>query len=705
MSIRAAVAVSENIEQPYQAGVALADQILDKLSLKSRAIGILFVGIEFDPHSLLRGVRERLSFPIVGCTTASEANSEGYFEDSASLLVITGDDLAIGVGVGEGLTRDPEGAVKRAIDAARAMLGPAQPALAVTFPDCALSVSADYVLRLLVEGLGRDVPLTGGLPGDGLHFKRTFQFVNDRVFSDSVPVALIGGAVKAVVVTRSGWVPMGRRARATKVNGNVLLEVDGQPAAEYFKRYISAMAEPSVIASHPVAILDQSMDDEAARHFIIRSPFFYEEDSGAITYNGDIPLNAQIQLARGSQDDILNGARDAARTLKKRAGGRPLDALLCFSCAGRKLMLGLDTKREIEILLGELAEGSAAPPPVNGFYTYGEIGAFDSSRRDLNSTKFHNTTLVLCGLMSVPAPAAAITPSPPSAIEPASGDARLTEILAENEKLKQEVSRLNRAVQRMERRAELMDKVWRGKEQVNAALYSDVERLSQELEAEKRKVDSLVTNMLPSAIAERLKASGGTIAESFEQATVLFADLVGFTALSEKLLPEKLVTVLNDLFSAFDDLAERYHVEKIKTIGDAYMVAGGIPEPRRDHALLVAAMSLDMQNAVSDFARRLNLPLTIRVGIHSGPVIAGVIGKKKFVYDLWGDTVNTAARLQSHGIPGRIQVSEATYSRLCDDFELEERGLVPVKDKGNMRTWLLVARKPTMSVRGVPFFF
>jgi class 3 adenylate cyclase len=715
MSIRAAVAFSEDIDDPYKAGLDIADQINAQLKLGARGVGILFASIEFDAELLLRGIRERLSIPLLGCTTASEANSAGYFEESASLIVLTGEGISIGIGIGEGLTQDPARAVRAACDAASAMLGRAPPKLAIAFPDCAFSTSGDQVLRLLSEKLGSSVPVVGGLPGDGLSFKGATQFYNDRVIRDAVPILLLGGAMTAVVVTRSGWVPMGRRARATKVSGNVLYEIDNRPALEYFTRYLATLGDPSIMGSLPVALVDRSLDDDEGRHFILRAPLVHDKDTGAVTYNGDIPLNAEIQLARGTQEDILEGVRDATRTLRRRVGDLPLDALLCFSCVGRRLLLGLETKREIELILHELARETPpssdgqrftpvpgtrpGPPkiPVNGFYTYGEIGPIDSSRRHLAATKFHNTTLVLCAISGLASPSddLELTPALPGVVD----------LDAENQRLKRDNLRLTRSVRKLEERIETIDKMARANEQVSLSLYSEIERVRLELEEEKRKVDALLLNILPAPIAERLKSRAGTIAEAFPAATVLFSDIVGFTALSEQIPPDRVVTLLSDLFSAFDDLVDRYQLEKIKTIGDAYMVAGGIPHTRADHAIAVAALALDMQGVVADFARRLSQPMSVRIGIHSGPVVAGVIGKKKFIYDLWGDTVNTAARMESHGIPGQIQVSERSYGLLRDDFELEERGPIQVKDKGVMRTWLLLGRKPTMSVRGIPYFF
>jgi class 3 adenylate cyclase len=172
--------------------------------------------------------------------------------------------------------------------------------------------------------------------------------------------------------------------------------------------------------------------------------------------------------------------------------------------------------------------------------------------------------------------------------------------------------------------------------------------------------DGLLLNVLPRPIAERLKRDPGVIAERYDEVSVLFADVADFTPFAERTSPERLVGVLNEVFSAFDVLTERHRLEKIKTIGDAYMVAGGLPEPRADHAEAIAALAVDMQAELARVCEALGLGLEIRIGIDSGPVVAGVIGRRKFIYDLWGDTVNTASRMDSHGVPGRILVPAAT---------------------------------------------
>lgn len=211
------------------------------------------------------------------------------------------------------------------------------------------------------------------------------------------------------------------------------------------------------------------------------------------------------------------------------------------------------------------------------------------------------------------------------------------------------------------------------------------------LQLEQEKSERLLLNILPKPVAERLKQSPEVIAERFEEVTVLFVDIVGFTSLSAQISPEELVGLLNQVFSMFDGLAGKHGLEKIKTIGDAYMAVAGLPTPRPDHAEAVANMALELQGKIAAIAGE---RLQVRIGIHSGPVVAGVIGKKKFSYDLWGDTVNTASRMESHGLTGSIQVTEATYQRLQGRYRFEPRGPIQVKGKGEISTYLLLGENP-----------
>jgi adenylate cyclase len=227
-------------------------------------------------------------------------------------------------------------------------------------------------------------------------------------------------------------------------------------------------------------------------------------------------------------------------------------------------------------------------------------------------------------------------------------------------------------------------------------------RAEEALRLEQDKTERLLLNILPKLIAHRLKQDqrvlakqgvAALIAESFDDVTILFADIVGFTPLSARLPPIEMVNLLNQIFSRFDQLAQQYGLEKIKTIGDAYMVVGGLPVPSDNHIEAIAYMALDMQQAIHCFQAEQGESFQIRIGINIGSVVAGVIGINKFIYDLWGDAVNVASRMESSGIPGRIQVTQQMYERLKDKFEFEERGAIVVKGKGKMTTYWLIDTK------------
>jgi len=221
---------------------------------------------------------------------------------------------------------------------------------------------------------------------------------------------------------------------------------------------------------------------------------------------------------------------------------------------------------------------------------------------------------------------------------------------------------------------------------------AELEIAYRALREEQEKSERLLLNILPHLVAQRLKSGEKLIADSFPDASVLFADIVGFTHFSSQISPEKLVGYLDSIFSRFDHLLEPYGVEKIKTIGDAYMVVCGIPQTRHEHLTPLVDMALEMLRSLDDFNREQGLSLQIRIGIHSGPVVAGVIGQKKFIYDLWGDTVNTASRMESCGVPGKIQITEETRQRLSASYQVMPRGKIAVKGKGEVMTYFIMQK-------------
>ena len=281
--------------------------------------------------------------------------------------------------------------------------------------------------------------------------------------------------------------------------------------------------------------------------------------------------------------------------------------------------------------------------------------------------------------------------------------------LAQSLDMKKELYEIHHAVSKMYRREGLIDKAFEHFVEYHTLekqlLHGEVQKKVKQLDAERRfnaseklrieadhqreVTDKILHNILPSSIADRLKNGEQVIADSSENVTVLFADIVGFTKLSAKVSAEQLVRMLNDVFLLFDELAEKYGLEKIKTIGDCYMVVGGLPEKRDDHAQAVVKMGLDMASNLHTIPLAKEANLNIRIGIHTGGVVAGVIGKRKFAYDIWGDTVNTASRMESHGEAGKVHVSNEVYKLIKADFILIDRGEIEVKGKGKMQTWFV----------------
>ncbi len=228
-----------------------------------------------------------------------------------------------------------------------------------------------------------------------------------------------------------------------------------------------------------------------------------------------------------------------------------------------------------------------------------------------------------------------------------------------------------------------------------------LQQAEQSLRIEQEKSERLLLNILPKPIADRLKEGPQIIADNFPEVTILFADIVGFTELSTRVSPIRLVEMLNEIFSAFDYFVDKHNLEKIKTIGDSYMVVGGLLTAHANHAEAIAEMAFDMQTAITRLNKESEHQFSLRIGINTGPVTAGVIGSKKFIYDLWGDAVNLASRMESHGLIGQIQMTTSTYEQLKDKYLFKKRGKIEVKGKGEVMTYLLLGRNRLAAGKGL----
>jgi len=392
MTLRAVSVASENIEDARAAGVEVAEAALAQTSLAKRSVGILLASIEVDREKLLEGIRSKLDVPIIGCTTYSEATHAGYTEDSVTLFLLTSDTLEIGIGLGENLIYDIDGAVTKAWDDARRQLS-SEPRLAFVFPDAALIAKGELIVDALVKKSAGKIPIMGGCPGDGGAFKKTFQFANGQVYSDAIPILLLGGAdVEPVVITETGWEPMGVKGTATKVDGTRLLEVDGRPAIEYVGRYIANIDDPEVLGTFPIAVFDKDTAASSEPRYMLRSPFFYDKETGSVAYGGLIPEGCSLQMGRAYRDRVIASSKTAAEKVLEQK--RNPTCVFFASCGARKLVLGGAIQEEVNTLKAAFSDGT----PIAGFYSYGEIGPFDSRQELTTRAQYHNCTLVVCAL-------------------------------------------------------------------------------------------------------------------------------------------------------------------------------------------------------------------------------------------------------------------------------------------------------------------
>lgn len=495
-----------------------------------------------------------------------------------------------------------------------------------------------------IQALRPDVAVAGGLAanatGFDYNFGRSADLGTTYVFTERG--LAVRGAAGASIVGRSlmihrdinlGWKTIGKKMRITKVveRGAVsrVYQIDGLAALEVYRKYFGEQVAQGL----PAAAINFPFIVDRDDLEIAAMPVQIFED-GSILYSANLREGERVQFGFGEPGLVLNESMRIARSIA--AYPNPIEAIFVYSCATRRRQLA-------HVAASELRPFHNIAP-LAGFLTGGEFYRFRDQNRVLAQT------MTILSLSEASAQSDHLRADVPEAAESKAIDSML-------------------------------------------AIQTLVQRMTEELEEEQKRSESLLLNILPGSIAQRLKSGDTTIADRFEDASVLFADIVGFTELAARHSPEEVVSILNEIFSSFDVLVEKHGLEKIKTIGDAYMAAGGIPDPVDDHAARCARMALDMLHVIDGFRKSGMAFLSIRIGLHCGPIVAGVLGSKKFAYDLWGDTVNTASRMESSGQPGRIQASESIREALADTFEFQARGEIEIKGKGVLRTHFLIGER------------
>lgn len=509
-----------------------------------------------------------------------------------------------------------------------------------------------------------DLPVFGGLASSD-RFKMTPPvFTADAIHEQGINVLFFDNdSIDLRGVAISGWMETGTPKRITRAEGNVVFEIENEPAADFYERYFKVrpgqFGQILEVSEYPLRV---EREDGSK---VMRTAIQVDGERGAVIYGGNIPEGSRVRFC---SPNLVETIKHTVKQLQSfRAGvleppptGDPIDlssvdAVILFDCAIRSRSFGPYMRKEIQVIR-ELWD-----VPLVGFSSWGEIG---------------NTPGRACGLHNTVISTVLIREKgkPPRDRPPVDYSDDEVEHLLGNFAHDATIESLKRELLQVRKE--------------KTVLSHFLHLSSDDLERERKRSDELLLNILPEPVADRLKKGERTIADSTDAATILFADIVGFTPLSGCMSPSELVKILNQLFSAFDDLAHQCGVEKIKTIGDAYMAVAGLPEPHPDHAERALRLARGLLEIMRGFNAEHDTDLALRIGLNTGPVVAGVIGKRKFTYDLWGDAVNVASRMESHGVPGRIHLTESTYRLLKEAHSFECRGEIAVKGLGAMKTYL-----------------
>ena len=670
------VALGHAEEIDTRTGVRMViEQAQRQLGTVHADAGIILAGIEFDHKPMLDEVLA--AFPgirIVGCTTAGDfSSSMGLSEYTISLMLFASDTVEFNVGVGRGASVDPAGAAHAAVREARAGLSYDE-TVCLVFPDGLCPTNADVIEALNTE-LRHGCGLFGGAAGRHTsQASEPLQFYQDEVLQDAVPLLMIAGDIEYSFSISRGWKPVGQRTTITEADGRVVYRIGDMKALDFYRNYLGDHSKPA--AEFPLAVYDAAADG-----FYTRVPVQYDEEEASITFGAPIPEGAVVQLSETTPARIMEQVRTSvAEVSAQHEWGDPA-ATLVFSCNARKAILGTHVDEELNAVQSTLAAGV----PILGFYGFAE---FSPLRRD-DPCQLHHATMITVLLGTRDDAATAETGEPATAAEPSSVSGTTTALASENAILRKKLARSEYHRRGLEQLRDSNTVLLR---KVN----TEIEEARVFLAREKEEVERLLLSILPVKVAEELRRNGTVEPVFFPCASVLFTDFQGFTKVARTMTPKQLVAELDYFFSAFDRVIERYNLEKLKTIGDSYMCAGGIPVECDSHVVDIVSAAWDihlfMEGLERKKAARSEPYWELRCGVHAGPLMAGVIGEKKFAYDIWGDAVNIASSLESHCEPGHVNISKEVYDVVRDRFECQHRGRIAVKNRGEIDMYFVTGR-------------
>jgi class 3 adenylate cyclase len=670
--LKVALGHAEEIDTRAAVGTAI-EQARRQLGTAPADAGIVLAGIEFDHKAMLEEVLA--AFPgvrIVGCTTAGDFSSSlGLSEYTISLMLFASDSIEFNVGIGRGAADGPGEAACAAIREARTGLSRDE-TLCLIFPDSLCPTNAEIIAALNSE-LRPGCGLFGGASGRHTSgASEPLQFYQDEVLQDAVPLLMIAGDVPYTFSVSSGWDPVGRRTTVTQADGRVVHEIGDMRALDFYRDYLGNHSKPA--SEFPLAVYD-----DAGTRFYTRSPVRYDEATASVTFGAPVPEGAVVQLSESTPARILERVRASVAEVSAEHGCDPAAALV-FSCNARKGVLGTQAGEELHAVQNTLA----ADVPILGFYAFAE---FAPLRRD-DPCQLHNNTMITVLLGAQGDAPTVAADDPATAPEPSSD--------SEAAALARETAILRKKLERSEYHRGVLEQLRDSNAALLKKINAEIEEARAALAQEKEKADQLLLNTLPQEVAEELKRDGAVEPVFYPSASVLLTDFQGFANLVSTMTPKQLVSELDFYFSAFDRVIERYRLEKLKTIGDAYMCAGGIPLEREGHIVDIVNAAWDIQLFMDGLKRKKAArgePFwELRCGVHAGPLMAGVIGEKKFAYDIWGDAVNIAARLESSGAAGRVNISQEVYEAVRDRFACEHRGRVAIKNRGEIDMYFVTGR-------------